>query len=698
MTQDAEARQSLRWWWVPGALLVAALLVTAYGLLHRRFILDQGWNAADLERLGLFVLGILIVSGIVFLWFRRYSRAVGVVLFAILLVVGAGLRPAAAVVVVLVSALALGDLLIRRISRFGLQPLLSFSVSGVVGLAMIAGVIGILAHFPVNYLWLYLVLLALPISVSLGRLNWYAICAYGWLRRGSDENANTFWAGVLLLTVLALHVVRVVQPGVDWDGLGMHEMVASTMAFHGQWNFDFQANTMALWPMAADWLLSMGWILGGEIAARLINFVTFLLVCAMLYMLIMRLSGRGAARLLVAVFASSSLAFGLTQNTFTEATLTAFALGAFAVIVIADDTLDWAVAAAAGILLGGCLLSKASAVFIVVPLAVLLALVCWRRKGPLRGTALVGIAAALAIALSISAYLYAYLRTGNPVFPLYNGIFRSPYAPIASVLDTRWTGHFSWLLPYKMTFATSAYMEGADGGLGFQYLIFFPAGLAAAVIARRRSALLAAGVAVVSGLILLLSIQYVRYIFPALAVAMIVCAAAFLKPATRGAVTRRWAIVVALAVVPLNLYFMPADVYGWAGFRLDGVWSRGARHALVVQQAPWWVLNGIVNKDAGRSARVAYLGRMAGAGLEGTPVYAVGWNPDFYSAITTAKTSAEVMTALRAEDVGYAITDPFAGPDTPGDLPVVKEALASHATVIATLSGATLYRLDAVAQ
>jgi hypothetical protein len=212
-------------------------------------------------------------------------------------------------------------------------------------------------------------------------------------------------------------------------------------------------------------------------------------------------------------------------------------------------------------------------------------------------------------------------------------------------------------------------------------------------MARRRSVLVAAAVAVASGLILLLSIQYVRYIFPALAVAMIVCAAAFLKPTALRVVTRKWAVVVSLAVVALNLYFMPAGVYGWAGFRIDGLWSRGARHTLVVQWAPWWVLNDIVNREAGSSARVAYLGRMAGAGLEGTPVYAVAYDPTFSAALNGAKTSAEVMAAFRAENVDYVITDPLAGPGTPSDLPAVNEALAEHASVVTTVGGATLYRL-----
>jgi len=684
-----------RWHWVPIALLLISLAVTAYGLLHRHFIFEHVWTRGDLLRLGLFG-GVVIITAVpVFLWLRRLSRLVAVVAAGAVLVVAAGPLSAGAVGLIFVSALSVGDPVVRRIPRTSRRPLLGAALSTAVGLAVIAAVVGVLAHLPVNRWWLYLPLLALPLIVNARRMRYYLDAVLNWLRRGGEETRLSYAAGVLVLLVLGLHIVRVVQPGIDWDGLAMHEMVAGTMRFDGSWNFDFNANTWALWPMAADWLLSTGWILGGEVAARLVNFASFVLLLGLLHTLIGQTCGSQVSRLLVAVLASSSLTFGLTQNMFAEVTLGLFTLGAFAVLASVDDHPGWPWALAAGLLLGGCLLTKASAGLVAVPLALALAGVSWRRSGLSQGSVLLVVAGAGTVAIGLSAYLYAYLKTGNPVFPLYNGIFQSPYAPAMSNLDDRWTGHFSWMLPYKVTFATSAYIEGGDGGLGFQYLLLFPAGLATAVLLRMKTVLLAAAVSIASGLLVLVSVQYVRYLFPALLLAMVVGAAAYVRPVSATPkTTRTWLLVVAFALIPLNLFFMPTAVYGWSGFRLEGLFSREARQELVAQQAPWWTLNELVNERAGASARVAYLGRMAGAGLEGTPVYAVEWNPTFLCALDSAQTPEDVMAVFQETDVDYVIADPYGGQPPISSRPAVQAALARHATLVAEVNGAILYQLD----
>ena len=425
VTIPATARPR-RWRWVPTALLLVGLAVTAYGLLHRRFIFEQPWTSGDLLRLGLSAASVVLIAVPVFVLLRRHSRTIAVAVGGAVLVIAAGPVAAGSVALVLASSISLGDLLIRRVPRLTGRPLARATLSAAVGLAVIAGVVGILAHLPVNRWWLYLPLLALPLVLNAHHGRFYLDAFLAWLRRGSEENLLGYAAGALILFLLGLHLVRVVQPGIDWDGLAMHEMVASTMRYHGQWNFDFRANSWALWPMAADWLLSVGWVMGGEVAARLMNFASFVVLCGLLHGLMSRVAGKNVSRLLVAVLVSSSLTFGLTQNMFAEVSLALFALGAFAVLAFADDQPGWAWAVGAGGLLGGCLLTKASAALVVIPLAVVLAGLSWRRSGYARGSALVLYAAAAAVAISLSAYLFAYLKTGNPVFPLYNGIFHSP--------------------------------------------------------------------------------------------------------------------------------------------------------------------------------------------------------------------------------------------------------------------------------
>lgn len=91
----------------------------------------------------------------------------------------------------------------------------------------------------------------------------------------------------------------------------------------------------------------------------------------------------------------------------------------------------------AGLYLGAALAFKLTNLAFAIPILLLFA---WRfvRK-ELRcdlKAALLGLAA---IALPLAPYsLYIYWQTGNPVFPLYNSIFQSPYWPVVDLRTERW--------------------------------------------------------------------------------------------------------------------------------------------------------------------------------------------------------------------------------------------------------------------
>jgi 4-amino-4-deoxy-L-arabinose transferase-like glycosyltransferase len=673
--------------WISRLLLVAGVAVTIYGLVARRGILHPPWQVGDAKWILIFAASVILAASLTFLLLRSFARIVALLLLVAFVLVGAGVLPVLAALFFAVSAAALGDLVIRR-SDFGRQPLLAYAVSTTIGLGLVAATVAILVHFPVNRIWLYIPLLAIPPLVNARRVIWYMGAFRTWLTASRQDGAGAYWVGALLLAVLAMHLVCVVQPETGCDALAAHLMVASNVASHGRWSFDYVHYSWALWPIASDWLSTVGWILGGEIAARLMNFTSFLLVLAMLHSLTVRISTRSIGRLVVALFASTSLAFGLTQNTFTEMTLTAFAFGAFVVIAGVGGPLSRSRLVAAGILMGACLLSKASAIYLVLPLAILLVVICVRQRGLIKSFAYVGGAGAVCLAVGASAYIYAYTKTGNPVFPLYNDVFKSPDFPYpaATFTDGRWVGHFSWLLPYRMTFASSGYSEVSDGAMGFQYLLLCPAGLAAALVTRKKTLLMAAAVSLVAALILLVNTQYIRYLFPALAIGMLVCAGVFVHLPGQKTLERRAIIALGLAVVGLNLYFLPAGAFNWTGFRLGGVFSPAARRSLQVAYAPQRLLNDVVNAEAGKSARVAYFGAPYGAGLRGTPIYANTYDPQLFFGFAHAKTRSDVMALFAAERVGYVIYGDNA--------PLVWGVLKLHATEVASVNGAVLFKLD----
>ncbi|HEX5708106.1 MAG TPA: hypothetical protein VFX96_12465, partial [Pyrinomonadaceae bacterium] len=167
-------------------------------------------------------------------------------------------------------------------------------------------------------------------------------------------------------------------------------------------------------------------------------------------------------------------------------------------------------------------------------------------KGLARPT-LVCLAAFLVTFLPFAVYLWR--ETGSPVFPVYNGIFRSAYWPQHSVWDPRWgpSGLMEKLLwPVLIPFRTERLCELAvyTGRISFGFV----AALAALIFARRDARLVALSFVVAGGaLFWSFSTGYIRY---ALAVELLagVAILAFASWLARASRPRWREVGVALAV------------------------------------------------------------------------------------------------------------------------------------------------------
>jgi len=96
-----------------------------------------------------------------------------------------------------------------------------------------------------------------------------------------------------------------------------------------------------------------------------------------------------------------------------------------------------------------------------------------------------------------------------------------------------------------------------------------------------------------------------------------------------------------------------------------------------------------VNDLAGGDARVAYFGPAYAAGLQGTPLLAMGYNPEFQREYQEATTAAQLLDALRERGAEYVIAPlSLTPPGTP-----LGDAMARHAEQLAEVNGAALYRL-----
>lgn len=167
-----------------------------------------------------------------------------------------------------------------------------------------------------------------------------------------------------------------------------------------------------------------------------------------------------------------------------------------------------------------------------------------------------------------SSYAYALWVTGNPLFPFYNAVFKSPYYPLENFRDLKWMAGISWRSLWDLTFQTERYGQFYPGAAGIAMLALLPALL---VDAARRPAprwLLLWAFAI--GWLVFFHMQYLRYIFPALSVLAVLGVVALARVADRRALA-----IAVVAVTLANAALMPTTSWivrenPWAQLLLEG--------------------------------------------------------------------------------------------------------------------------------
>jgi len=197
-------------------------------------------------------------------------------------------------------------------------------------------------------------------------------------------------------------------------------------------------------------------------------------------------------------------------------------------------------------LFGAALSVKLMAVAFIAPAAAIACFTVARRKQVRAAVP----AAMLLLVFAAPPYLYAWWKTGNPVFPFANSVFRSPYFPKTSLIDARYNEPLTWKTPYEATFRSSHFYEGRNGSFGFQYFLLL---LPAAILMSRRAPRALLGIAVSASFMLLAILPNLRYLYPALAPFSVVIA--YLASEMPGTA------VLFVALTAINTWSLPAS--GW---------------------------------------------------------------------------------------------------------------------------------------
>ena len=594
------------------AVLAAFCAFAVFGFIHEHLFGQELWKSGGLERFGGFTALYWAAAALV-LWLRP----------AWLLPIAAGcavlyaqwwcwqfadpLAPAA-VIFFLGSCWALGRIVTREAA-----PVFAL----LIGLAIWIFLISLAVHFPINRPWVYAAAFAIPYA----RLR---------VSRPALPRGGLGMAG--LLYVLLLHFMVTLKPEAGIDALSMHLAIPDMIARDGKFAFDFTHYAWSVMPMGGDFAFTSVYMLGGEIAARLLNFAMLAAIAAMVYRGARRWLAPDAAAFSVALFASAPLVQLVTGSLFVENVWAAFLCGATMLLWEGD-------AVFAAMLFGAAFATKVGTGAFFVPA---LAVALW---GALRRNRDRTLWPALAMLIGFAAppYLNAWIKTGNPIYPFANNVFHSPYFDSSTPLtDIRYGNPGTGEALYNLAFRSSMHLESQNGALGFQYFILLVPLL---LLLNRKAPLAPIAVGVAGAVLTFSSVANLRYLYPAMP--MLAVGFAWMM-AEMPAVL--WA---AIPILALNLWFLPSS--GWYHNDFAVLVTRARFEAYEKLFAPERKLVDVVNQIA-PGEPIAMFQIPAIAGLH-AKAYLDAWHtPRFWKALNDATEPAQVADAFRSRGLRYLIT------------------------------------------
>lgn len=488
-----------------------------------------------------------------------------------------GAAPVLAGMLTFCAALIVGQKLIGRGGNVGV------AAQALCGISVLTGVVGWLLPFSIHYFIVYS--LTLGAIVFIGRHNLVRTI------RSSFDIWKVAIAAAPLYALFAMLMVAVASvallaPSVQYDDLAYHYLLPEQLSAVGRYKMDAASQIWALAPWAGDVLQGIVAVLSGGVTRGAVNAIWFYLTMLALWQLGKELGLKAGIRwLCVALYASLPMVSALNGSMQADSAIAAAFVSVTALAVRGMRTRRLGLVGPFMFVSAFLLALKTSAAVLVLPLTVLM-LITFRTSAFFK---LVVSKLPLVLITAGSCYAYAWLVTGNPVFPLFNKIFQSPFAKAENFDDQRWHQGLHWDSIWQITFHTDRYQEAYPGAFGFSMLAL--SGCIVLACIRSKSRLVVISV-LVSLLLTFLAIQYARYLIPIVAV-LIPLALAIWQQAKLLALGD----ALLAAISSLNMIFIPAGVYtlhddlNWRVLQQINYSAADVANAIQIRDAPEFIFS-----------------------------------------------------------------------------------------------------------
>lgn len=387
------------------------------------------------------------------------------------------------------------------------------SLNLLLGLSAVIALLNIITLFPINYSITYTIILSIGLGLlffnkksgDLKTVHTRLFSFFSDLKFADAFLLFLFWGILFFIGGF------VVLPEDTFDSLAYQLMPITHIQFHHIWNYSFEYNVMAAVPKGMNWLFAYGTLLSSIKIARLINF--FLLACFNVFLIeyFYKKISTHILFLTCSIITSLPLTFLLATSSLVDLGLMVFVVTTYILLVNCKSSEDikpilWLLLLLPAIKHTGLIYSSIGG----------LALILANRNLLLSRTSVMTILVGL-LCFMFPSYVWIWYKTGNPVFPFFNGFFKSAlFEAGSSFSNSMYKKPLNLVTFYKMTFFTEEYSESKPGGIGIVHLFFSGTLLWPLFIKNQKHLKTLILMALISFVFIFKFQSYDRYLYPSL--------------------------------------------------------------------------------------------------------------------------------------------------------------------------------------
>jgi hypothetical protein len=635
-------------------------------------------NSDFLGGLELFKFSLSISTIIIFsaMLFKKYFSHIFLVAILIFIIVISGIAPLVSIISLLLSSKLIGEVIFEKI-KIKEKDILHTLVQLSLGLGIYATLIGAIVYFPINNKFLYSIFLSIPIFIFFKKTKIYFNKINLFMKEMNHFFVENFWSGFVFLTILFLYLVVSLLPDFGNDALAQHLFIPSYISAHKQWLFDFQSYIWACWPSSADWIFSILYVLGGETSVRLGNFCFLLVLLGFLLCLILRFISKDHALLGGIILLTTPLTYLEISTVFVEFIWTIFILCGILMALLFYEKKLTKYLYVAFVFFGIALSTKMVTMALFIPLFPVLFYYIYKN---FLGEYKTIIFNSLLILLffGIEPYLISFIKTGNPVFPLFNGIFRSKYLPAINFNIPLYQSHLDILSLRDVTFYSNRFIEGNPGAIGFVYFLFLPVTVAISLINQTKYSRLLLFISLCYVFLVFQMQSYLRYIYPIFPLIIFYMLQSLDSISQKMKSLYKIMIFFVWAFIFFGIPLFLSCTQSYRVFNTQAFLSATGMDIFIRKHSPVRAAVMDINNDFSQDTRVAFFSVPFAAGLKGHAIYANWYNNDFIFLIYGVKTKDDMIKILESYHIDIIILDENFNPGGawPQIVPILKELTA----------------------